>query len=195
MKKIGLIFLMVLLVTLSACGIEKPENSVSSALNAIKAYDMKTAKEYFVGVHTNDLEDATADDSEELTKKLFQNLSFSIEKASVKGDKAVVTTKITNIDMVKFMSSYMQRLFKIAFSGDSEDGMDAQAEKLLATMMDEKNDTVSTTVDINLVQADGKWKIDPSDKLLDAILGGLLSATDDLEKKLGGSDGELDMED
>lgn len=194
MKKIGFLFLVLLLVTLSACGGQKPENSVTSALNAMKADDIKTAQGYFIGDHANDLKKETDGKSEKMAKNLLQNLTFSIEKTSVNGDKAIVTTKITNVDMSKFMGAYVKKLLGIAFSGGSTEDMDAQSDKLLTTMFGEKNDTVTATVDVELDKKDGEWKINPSDEFLDAVLGGLLTATQSMGKGMEGSDELSDIQ-
>ena len=47
----------------------------------------------------------------------------------------------------------------------------------------DNNPMVNATVDIQLKLTDGKWVIQPTDKILDAMMGGMYSATSNLGRK------------
>lgn len=179
MKKIGILLLVIVMSMLSACGGEKPDTAVTNGLNAVKALDTKTMQAYFDAEGMESFEEnnvSESNDQDETLKKLLSKMEYSITETKEDGDKAVVTADITAVDMKLLMGEYMQDMLGLAFSGISEDEMEIKAEEMMVDLFSrEDNATITTTVDFQLKKADDSWKIQLSDELLDAILGGLIS--------------------
>ena len=52
-------------------------------------------------------------------------------------------------------------------------------------MNSDSAETITKTIDINVVSSGIGWKIDAVDSVKDAVTGGLISAVQDLSKALG----------
>lgn len=182
MKKICILLLTLVLV-LSACsgGREKPEAAVSSALNAVKAYDLETAQKYFADDGMDTFYEDVNDESEAMAKLIFSKFNFETGEVKADGDSAVVETKITNVDMSNVFRDYVSGVFTIAFSGVSQEEMTQKAEDLMAELLDNKdNDVVTNTVNVSLNYEEGGWHIEMNEELMNAMLGNLLTVTKDL---------------
>lgn len=203
MKKIFVLFLVLTLTAgLTGCGGESPEQAVKNALDAVKNMNKETASKY---LDYNELisegsasEDATEEDadSEAMMKLILNNLDYKIVSSTIDGDSAIVETEITNIDMSNVMADFIPEVFGLAFSGLSEDELNVKYMDIFTNLMNRKdNKTVTNTVKIQLSKADGSWNIDMSDELADAILGGIISATQDMGLEDDDSDEELSVDD
>lgn len=186
-KFLPIIAVMLLLaIVLTGCGKgETPEQAVTSALNAIKNEDWETAEKYFTGEFSEeDLENS--EDEGEILNLLFRNLSFNIVSSSEDGDTATVKTELTNIDMNVLMKEYIREAMAIAMenalAGDdakSDEEMEAEIQQLLTDLLEkEDNETVTTTIDINLTKQDNSWIIEADDEFLDALSGGFFTVAD-----------------
>ena len=190
-KRLSLVCVLIMVVTLVACGGESPEQAVNNALTAVKKADEETIERYFGEddlMDSGDIDDDIDDiiDTEKSAKLLFENLSFETLSSQIDGDKAVVETKITNIDLQSVFIEYLKEAFEVVMSSafDAEaDEDDEEREKELEQLFtdllnDEDNELVESTVEINLVKDEGSWRIDLDHELLDAIFGGLFSVID-----------------
>lgn len=176
MKKIlAVIFIIVMMLGLVACGGgQKPEDVVSSALISIQSTDLESIPKYFKEGDIGSLGDMEDDESMDNTKLIFKNLTFVVQEGTIDGDSAVVKTEITNLDMKSIMTEYMQSMMALAFSGLDESEMDKQAEETLIKLLSrEDNPTVTNIVDISLTKSENEWKIEMTEELLNAIVGGL----------------------
>lgn len=202
-KKLAIILLVALLslTVLTSCslGVEKPEKVVSNALDALKKQDQEKMEEYFTYEELMNFSDEEkkeieeSDDSfnsEQIKKLIFAKLEYKILSTTEKGDKATVEAEITNIDMKAVMQQYFSEVLDISMSnalaGDSaisDEEIDEKLEQIFIEKMT-KNDqaTKTTTVEIQLVKKDNKWKIQLDEKIQDAITGGMLTAFQDTEE-------------
>ena len=172
LRKIGSIFLVLALVlaVVAGCGGKKPEDTVSTALEAFKKLDFESATKCFVGEENPDeLKEALAE-FEGLDEALFGKLTYKINEAKVDGDTATVNTSITNVDMVEVFSTYMTDVISLAFSEEflslSEEEQTKKVTQILIDKIkasDAKTKTID--VDISLKKEDGEWKIVGDDAL------------------------------
>lgn len=77
--------------------------------------------------------------------------------------------------MGSVMSGFISEAFALAFSGLNEEQLNEQYMEVFSKQVKEEAQTVTNEVDIKLSKSDGKWKIDLSDELLDAFMGGMIS--------------------
>ena len=164
---------------------EAPDKVVSSALDTVKNQDWTKARTYW-GNGSFGGDNATDAGTMEKVVLVVKHLSYEIQSIKMTKDTATVTTKITNTDMRQIVSELfneaLQNAFSNGFSGNSDS--DAEMEAIFKRLMErDNNPMVNATVDIQLKLTDGKWVIQPTDKILDAMMGGMYSATSNLGRK------------
>lgn len=191
-KRFGVLLLILSLAAFSliGCGAsgETPEQAVSNALTALRDLDHDKMEQYIVFDELIDDAEEMAED-EEFEKLLFNRLSFDIISSSEDGDTATVSTEISNIDMVEILGQYFIEVFELAFSNAfsedplSEEELDELIEEMLIEMLQDDGAVMATTtVDIKLVKSDSTWKIQIDEMFQDAVLGGLLTAIQELDE-------------
>ncbi len=195
-RHLGIILLiLVLAFTLVGCGAgqETPKQAVTNALNAVKNLDKETSQQYFgesnwIGGNSSELLENEAN-----AKLIVEKIKFNIISSSIEGDSATVKTEITNIDMKNVIGEYINQIMPLAFENAfsenplSEEEMEKKSEELLLTLLrKEDNKTVTSTVDIHLNKADKTWRLEMNESLQDALLGGMVSFSKDLEGDSGG---------
>ncbi|MEN2773625.1 hypothetical protein ABCY62_00950 [Acetivibrio clariflavus] len=191
-----MVFVFLLNFVLTSCTlfIEKPEQAVINALNALKSSDWETARKY---VEDSELLDTSSDSEndnliqdEESINLILNKLSFKVISSAKKGNTATVKTEITNTDMSAIMGEYLLRGLAIAFQNSfagenekSEEEKNAETKQIFIDLLNrEDNKTRVSTVDIKLSRHENSWKIDVDEEFQDAVLGGLVTVKKDLEK-------------
>lgn len=181
---IGIVVIVVLILVLLAYAFlaSTPKRSVEGVLQGLKDGDYDKVNEY---VNYEELISASsAEDGEELNaeaqKLLFDKLSWDITEESKDGDTANVTVEITNKNFKTIINNYMQRVLRLAFSG--QDVTDEQNQNYLIEELNSEDVEMTTTTQvINLVKQDGKWIITTTnDELVNSLLPGLKEAIDSL---------------
>lgn len=182
-KLLAVILSAALVLSLAACGpkIDPPETVVNNALTAFKASDFETAAKYFNEDPKTAINDAENEEdtalADEFTATILGSLEWEIVSSEENGDTAAVKTKIKSVDMSLVISDYISQAFAYIFSDLSEEELDSKySEILLNSIKNHTDDLKETEVDIKLNKADGGWIINMDDELVDAILGGMLTA-------------------
>ncbi|MHC1724213.1 MAG: DUF5105 domain-containing protein [Aminipila sp.] len=200
MKKVFVIFLVLTLITgLVGCGGESPEKAVENALNAVKNMNKELASKYLdydelmsKGEFSEDTTTEDNADSEAIMKLILKNLEYKVISSNIDGESAIVETEITNVDMSKIMADFISEMFGGAFSGVSEEQVNDKCLELFTNLINKPdNKMVTNTVKIKLLKDDTNWKIDMSDELADAILGGMISASKDMGTENGSDEDKL----
>ncbi len=139
-------------------------------MDAFKAADQAKLNEYVTEddmMYSEDTEDVSE------AQVVFGNISYEIKSVNTDTEGvAIVTTDITNIDMTAVMQSMMAAA--MTESGDVE-AMDEEKsmEMLKQAIEDNKDNTITKTVDIELTQVEDKWKVKSTDELVTALSGGI----------------------
>ena len=181
---IGIIF------ALGACNSTNgPENAVKSGLDAVKSLDEGTVQQMFgedlMSTSSNG-KDALSDESQKI---IFSGLTYKISKTEENGSEATVTTEITNKNFKSAMTDYLKEgmtlSFENAFKDESEqlseEELQEKTNKILLEKLKAVNETITNTVNIKLKKDDNdKWVIQTDEKLIDALVGGMVSAANDL---------------
>lgn len=176
----SVVLIVLLLLTLTACNKETPEESMSNVLEALKVFDIETMDKY------SELADISNITSEK-TKKLFENLSYSILSTEENDASVKVTVEITNVDMNLVSTDYLVEVMSYGFgtiSQFTEEELTDKLSTLLVGLIDKNKENKTTrTVTIELVEVDGKWQIAQlNNEVINALTGGVLEATGKLPK-------------
>ena len=179
----------VVLLSLSACSLTRTpaKDVVEAALKAAQTVDTEAIHTYWGGGSFKDQETRL-----EIMKLMLGGMTYNIVNSveDAKAGVATVTVEITNVDMQKIMTSFLTQMLSKAFSyaflpedqQPTDEEMDAMyLADLTSLLSQDNNPTVTNTVDIELNLVDNEWQIVPSDKAIDAMLGGISSFTDALE--------------
>lgn len=175
---------------------DPPEKVVSNYLNALKSKDLETAKTF---VSREDDQIFTEIEDGELAYQMLtilETLSFNIISTEVNDSTATVKAKVKNIDMDPAMRNFISELVSLSFS-NLEEGINLDEETLktkqkeiFSTVLEANRDiTIETEVDIQLIKSSTGWLLVRSEELEDGITGGLLSIRKDF-KSIFGQDGE-----
>ena len=145
-----------------------PKKSVDGFLTNLKAGDFEKSQEFMSGEKL--LKDEEYDI--ETQRLFFDKISWKVTKVTKENDNAIVEVEITNKDFKTVISSYMQRVLKLALSGENitEEGIE---NYFIEELKSDKVQTITQTKTIQLIKEDKKWKVISSDELVDNLLPGL----------------------
>ena len=188
---IGIVFL--LLVLLCACGgTAGPEAAVRTALDGLREYNFdKVEPVLSVDELMNFSEDVKGTFSRPAaTAALFRYLSYEVTAVREEEDSAQVDVTITNVEFSSFLGNYMNAFMTLYLENaqaqeklDDEALMDKAAEQLAVFTDEHQGDTVQHTVTVSLTKTEKGWKINPDKALADAVFGGIISASEALQKQ------------
>ena len=200
MKKFSrIISLIVVIATimtlLTGCGeAKKAEKTVEKTFKALQKLDIETASSYInVDEIMESDEDSLSADDDILMENLFGKLEYEIV-SSEKIDKntVVVKTKITTIAMESVLGEYFLKIMEYSFANifanpqPTDEEMDEKAKEILSECFAKEDlEKLTSEVEIKVVKVDKQWKIESSDALADALLGGLMQAAEDLANSFG----------
>lgn len=161
--------MIIALVVILACVFlrtDSPKKSVETMLGDLKAGNYNQTI----------LSDLSEEDfDKEAQKLLFDKLEGKVKNVTEEGDKATVEVEITNKDFKTIINNYMQKVIKIAFSGES-----ITEEEMTNYLIEElKNDgieLVTSTQTIVLEKQDGKWEVSEENDFVTILLPGFNEA-------------------
>ena len=185
----GIILLLVVLAIVTALLLlpATPEKTVEGMLNSLKNADFESVNKYVNYdeiVNESEMLRNTEMD-EEAQSLLFNKLAWKILNISKEENTASVEVEITNKDFNQIISNYTQEALRIAFSGESFT-QEEQNNKLKEQLKNEEITTRTVTTTIQLIKQDGKWKVQPDESLINALLPGLQEAVNYLNSILNG---------
>ncbi len=180
----------VMLLSLVGCGeVEKAETAVNEMFTSFKNLDFEKAQKY---VNVNDM--TNTDNANENTTLVMQTVFDKLEYEIISSEKiddsnVIVKTKIIAIDMKPVMGEFFTKAMEYAFSNafsnpqPSKEETNKKMEEILIECASKPDlDTVSKEIDIKVSKNDdNEWKIKADETFANAILGGLMDATKDLE--------------
>ena len=189
-KKIAALLLILTMVfSLAGCGeIQKAETTINQAFKALKKLDFETASNYINVDKMMESDDSTDIDSNFFAQNLFGKLANRIiSSEKIDNNTVTVKTEITAVDMKPVLTEYVQKALQYtlanAFANPqlSEEDSDKKMEEILVECISKEDlAMVTTEVDIKVIKTDKTWKIETSDELSNALLGGLVNAAEEL---------------
>ena len=185
----GIVLLLIVLAIVTALILlpETPEKTVDGMLNTLKNANFESIDKYVdydqIVNESEMLKNSTMD--QETQSLLFDKLSWKVLNTSKQDETASVEVEITNKDFAKIISNYTQEALKIAFSGQSFT-QEEQNNKLKEQLKNEQIGTKTITTTVELTKQDGKWKVQPDESLVNALLPGLQEAINSLNSIING---------
>ena len=198
MKRIfALVTVLSTCLSLTACGSnrESAETVVDNAIKAFQSVDQEETQQYWGDTDfTETSDELTSEDeaySQELLKKIAGGLTYTITGSSEDEDAgaATVTVEFTNIDMGAVMSDWVadmiSQAFGYAFLPEDQQPTDEELNQMYMDSLEEAmdnhaDDKVTNTVDISLSLVDDEWKIDTTDDVVNAMVGGMMDFADSM---------------
>jgi hypothetical protein len=137
-----------------------------------------------------DAEEGEVDDAtKQFEEKLF-DFDYTIGEERVDGENAEVDVTFKTYDFGTMLGQYLQsamtELFSAAFSGASEEEIDAIGTRILTeelTNLTEKS--YEKTVPMKLTKVEGNWKvakIEDDSEFLNGMFGGMIDIVKEFEK-------------
>ena len=145
---------------------DSPKKSVETMLGDLKSGNYSQTV----------LSDLSEEDfDEEAQKLLFDKLEWKVQNVKEEGDTATVEVEITNKDFKTIIANYMQKVIKIAFSGES-----ISEEEMTNYLIEELNNNeiemVTSNQTIILKKQDGKWEVSEENDFVNILLPGFNEA-------------------
>lgn len=170
MKKfLSLILSVAMLLSLAGCG-AKPESAVEDFCKAMQKFDFKKMSECVDGADEITEEDI-ASLNEDLPAEILEyftaqakEMTYTIDKAEVGEDTATITVTFSHTDiqpvMISVLGEYVKQALVSAFSGASEEDMEALLYSIFAEKVESEGvTTTQTTVVFPCVKTDDGWKL------------------------------------
>lgn len=185
-KNVWGVVVTVILVAALAIGIvctillqDTPSKSIDAMLMALKTGDFIKAEEfvnYQEMVQSSELADGENAESQKL---FFDRLEWNINEIKKDVNTATAQVEITNKDYKTILSNYMQKVLKIAFSGQSMSEQEMQ-NSLIEELKNQEVQTATNMVTMQLEKKDGKWRVISNEDLMFGLMPGLKEAKDSL---------------
>lgn len=185
-KNVWGVVVTVILVAALAIGIvctillqDTPSKSIDVMLMALKTGDFIKAEEfvnYQEMVQSSELADGENAESQKL---FFDRLEWNINEIKKDVNTATAQVEITNKDYKTILSNYMQKVLKIAFSGQSMSEQEMQ-NSLIEELKNQEVQTATNMVTMQLEKKDGKWRVISNEDLMFGLMPGLKEAMDSL---------------
>lgn len=167
---IALAIVVVVLIAALVCVFlmeDSPKKSVETMLRDLKSGN------YSQGILANLLEEENFD--QETQKLLFEKLEWKIQNVKEEGDRATVEVEITNKDFKTIINNYMQKILKVAFSGQ-EVNEEEMTNYLIEELNNDEIQTVTSNQSIVLEKKDGKWEVTEENDFVSILLPGFNEA-------------------
>ena len=171
---------------LTGCGDSKHEKIVRSELDQIQKLDENTIKafvSYEDMMHSQSSGSDIGEETTEAVQLFFENFSYRILSSSATERTATVNVEITNLDAKALAKDLCKELIRRSISPDSTDDSLLSMNSYFTLLRDILNSheykQVSTTAHFELVNTDGSWTIQSTEKLEDEIVGGFISCLHD----------------
>lgn len=161
-----IVILVAILVTLVGCAINNastaPKRVVEDLLGKYQSLDSKVLDQLDDVIADENLTDAQKGEYEELMRKQYQNLTYTIKDEAIDGDKAVVTTEIEVYDYGKANKATDDYVadHQSEFLGDDNKFSDALYEDYKLDKLKAVTDRVKYTLDLGLTKSGNDWKLD-----------------------------------
>lgn len=198
-KLCGLLLILTLILSFSACSTPSPTEVTTAFLQAVKEQNTEDMADLYAegswSLSEEASEEADLEDQDELNKyftdEVFPKLlefDYEVLKEKIDGEKATVDVKITTYNLgdtfTVFVGEYLAQALALAFSDVEEAAVESLGTKLFKEKAGNMEKTYTKTLSIPLSQVDGAWIVDEIDEdspFINALTGGLVDAAKELE--------------
>ena len=182
----------------------QPEDTVITFSEGMKEFDFDKMQSC-LAQEDDELDDTMeAELGEEVIAKFkewAQEITYEVDNVDAAKEIAKVNVKYSYVDATNvaltFVSDYFAEAINLAFSGASQEEVEAKAlEILITTLQNAETGSAEKTVSFDLVKDGDEWKIkEVPDEIEDVLTGNFTSALDDVNDEFGLSDDTYDAED
>lgn len=169
---LGVVVAVVVIIAIIACIFlmsDSPKKTVETMLSDLKSGN------YAQEMLGNALQEEGF--NEDAQKLFFDKLDWKIQNEKIEGDKATVEVEITNKDFKTIIGNYMQKVLKVAFSGQNIN-QDEMMNYLIEELKNDEIETVTANQSIVLEKKDGKWEAtEENNDFANILLPGFNEAT------------------
>lgn len=155
-----------LLVILAGCTLTSPTTSPKRAVENLfgdyQSLDEKVVEQLDEVIAGENLTDTQKTDYENLLRKQYQNLTYTIKDEVIDGDTAVVTVEIEVYDFAKanaetevYVSEHDEE-----FLGDNDTVDNVKYQDYKLGKLKDATDRITYTLDLGLTKTDDKWELD-----------------------------------
>lgn len=176
MKKI--IGLLICVFLISGCEMldvgNTPTKKVEEYLNKFQILDKDVLDELDSVIDSKiTLNDEIRNEYRDLIKKQYKDMQYTIKEERQNGDDAIVTVEIIVRDFTKIINeAEIYRRGHIEEFYENEVYVDNLYKKYLLDKLKDAKDKVTYTIDFNVHNENGKWKVESiSNEIEDKILG------------------------
>lgn len=188
---VSLMMIVSLILTCSGCTrVNQAEKAAITMLEALKAGDLDTAKEYmdFDEVSGN-ASYAVVGDTDMYMRAAMTRFYYELRGAEDAGDGVVKVHVFTSGVSMKhviedFLQGAMQYIIKNATAEtrpSQEETTKNLTEIITASAENPKIPVVSCEVYLEMIKIDGKWKVKVNKSVVNSIFGGMFTAIDDVK--------------
>ena len=163
-----LLVLLVAAVLLTGCKAKAPQEACESFFAAFTSQDEAALAAVLEGGELSM-------PASQMQQLMEEKLAFSIKESKKDGDTVTISAVITAVDLEQVLLSLPE----------SVNSQEAAREALLAALQKENVPRKDFSVEVLLVQHDGKWVVRMTRDLADALLGGYYSILDKLAEEVG----------
>lgn len=165
-----------LVTSFAGCSTMGPSSAVEETLKEMKTKAPEELSQQFEEEYVD----------VEAVNEFYKNISdfeYKIIEEKVDGDTAEVTVEITTYPFGEKFADALVEALGLAFSAETDE--EVIASKMFEKINDVQEKSYSKTVTIHCEKKDGQWTSESADDnkdLADALLGGMMTATQDLEE-------------
>lgn len=159
---------------------EVVKQAVTTQLDSLKNADEDQIKQV-VGDDTFNEMKSYGIDPVEFYQACYKKFSYKDTDVKVDGDKATVKLNVTNVDIEKVMTDWMNDVMTYMYSAEglqdaqnlSEDQITQKVMgKLVDALGDDSAPTKTADVEIDLVKKDGQWQAADESQIASALFAG-----------------------
>lgn len=163
---IAVVVVIVAIAVYCVINMNSPEKAVESMLKEIK--EGSFAQNILASVLEEDFD-------QETQKLLFERLEWKILNVTQDGDKATVEVEITNKDFKTIIGNYMQKMIKVAFTGQqlNEEEM---TNYLMEELANSEIQNVTSKQSMIVEKKNGKWEVSQENDFATILLPGFMEA-------------------
>lgn len=183
MKKLTCILLALLLVfSFGACSKKSPEDVVKSTFDDLINAEEEAIATYF----DSEVANMNQEEMQLLSQYFFPKMTYNVLESTIDGETAIVKAEITTVDLYVVMNNLFVKAFSFAFTPEAATMTQEQIDQVMVNFFAEELKVESPammtfTVDIPLAMVDGEWQIQESDALTNALCGGLIQWSKDMD--------------
>lgn len=185
MLKKCLIIGIIITMLLSFIGCSSPsseaEKAFEEAINALKNNNQEAFERYF----EDEIYEAPVSENETTLALLFyENLEYKVISSEKADNIEYLEVNITNLDLASIVPKFFAKAMIRAFSDEGQNmsaqEMDDRLNQIMIELIEELEKTNTHTVTVTMVKGDDdNWRVRADDALMDAVLGGMMTAMDD----------------